>query len=207
MAINTVHMIPLFKNAKSDVRPIAIGTMWRKMWSQVTLQRYPLQPKHDLLARQHALGSPEGCIRFAQAARRNTAQEGMASLQCHISDAFSSIKRQAVVEALAEYDPQISKAMQGWLCQPTQAMVKDSDGHLLCLTTSSGIPQGDSISTLAFSLTMGKALRATAAQWKECTPKYLPLWMRMLMMWSSRQEKSISMSCLGCCANISGLLV
>ena len=26
-AINTVHMVPLYKNSKADVRPIAIGTL------------------------------------------------------------------------------------------------------------------------------------------------------------------------------------
>ena len=169
-AINTVHMVPLYKNAKSDVRPIAIGTLWRKMWSLVTLPKYPLKQDHELLAHQYALGSFEGYIQFAQAVRLNTSGEGMASLQCDISDAFSSIQRQAVVEALVEYDPHMCRDMQGWLCQPTQAKVKDPAGHFVTMSTSSGIPQGDSMSTLAFSLTMGKALRATAIQWKASHP-------------------------------------
>ena len=77
------------------------------------LQKYPLQKNHELLAHQHAPGSSEGCIHFAQQVRDSTFEPGMASLQCDIADAFSSISRQSVIEALAEYDANVRRAVQG----------------------------------------------------------------------------------------------
>ena len=79
-------------------------------------------------------------------------------LRCDVQNAFGSVHRSAVLDAASQVDPLFAKALAPWLRRATGATLLSSPQSRDFLLTSRGVPQGDPLSSVVFSLTLSQAL-------------------------------------------------
>ena len=79
-------------------------------------------------------------------------------MRTDIANVFNQADRQATLDSLATAHPLLQASQFAWLRHPTQAVLTAPKGGRRIMTTDVGIPQGDPLSSLAFSLLLAKLL-------------------------------------------------
>eukprot|EP00971_Amphidinium_carterae_P163613 3244224-Amphidinium_carterae.1 len=83
-------LIPLHKNAKGDIRPIAVASVWRKLQALLALLTWGDSASSALGYHQHGIQQQDGAAQFAlKLSRRAECHPKHAFLQYDLSDAFN----------------------------------------------------------------------------------------------------------------------
>ena len=161
---NLSRLVPLYKDGTGDsLRPIAIPSIWRKVIGKTTVGHFRVELRHAAGSNQYAAMTSDGGARMAAQTRWQAhSQHDIVFVRTDIQNAFNEVSRHAVFEALSYASPLLAASQYAWLSRPSVAVLEHADGHNSSLLTTSGIPQGDPMSSLAFAVTLARPLRALA---------------------------------------------
>ena len=138
---STCSLVPIYKDITGNLRPIAIGCVWR------------LQPT------QFGVGTPDGASAMAKSLQHTAStHEGIAMVKIDLANAFSQVSRSYALGCLSAIDPLLAQSQCNWLATHTHAVMLAADGSATDLTTTRGIPQGDAMSVATFSLVLRQVM-------------------------------------------------
>ena len=148
-------LIPL-KKKDDGVRPIAIGTIFRKLIGTSIMNSIKSTLPGFFSPVQFGVGIPGGAENIIHGIRelyRLHPNYHIVSLD--LVNAFNSISRKVVVAQVNEHYPLLNPWI--WQCygSPSQLLVQGSP----CIASSTGVQQGDPLGPLLFSLGLQPALR------------------------------------------------
>ena len=139
--------------------------IWAKLLSHLLLQPAKSDLEPFLKHRQFGIGTPQGGLAMTTAIKAHLAQHPDHVVAClDFKNAFGSINRTTCVEALRElcpHHPAWLDAVNVLLSEPV-LVVNPAENHLAM--TYDGLPQGDPLSTLIFSLSMTEVLHKAVRQ-------------------------------------------
>ena len=102
--------------------------------------------------------TPDGGAKLAattMAAANNLTGEWL-FLRTDIQNAFNEIHRHVVYESLSYATPALAASQNAWLSRPTHAVLDNPTSVNIVLSTTTGIPQGDPLSSLAFAVALAR---------------------------------------------------
>ena len=156
---HTCSMVPIYKDLSGNIRPIAIGSIWRKAWAKLCLSKWREQITAKLVPDQFGVGTPDGASAMTMSLQQVAAShEGIAMVKIDLANAFSQVSRSFALECLGAIDPLLAQSQSNWLSSPTHAVMMADDGNTCDLSTSRGIPQGDAMSAATFSLVLQQVM-------------------------------------------------
>ena len=147
-------LIPLRKpGAKLAVRPVAVGECLRRIVGKVAMQDSEVREAiQQMVPTQIGVGVQGACETTAIAIQnwveQHVHQPNWAILQVDVKNAFNSIDRQAVLDAVHDRIPKLT----AWtiFCYSTHSQLFLGTGHPL--TSEQGVQQGDPLGPLLYSL-------------------------------------------------------
>lgn len=143
----------------SDVRPIAVGEVLRRLVGKAALLAIGTKGRDILLPLQVAVkvnAGAEGVVRAAQLyLGAHWDKRDRAELNVDIKNAFNAIDRGHVLRAVAEKLPELAAFAYYCYATPSHLIY----GHSIIFSTS-GVQQGDPLGTLLFCLGLDDTLRA-----------------------------------------------
>ena len=196
--VNSSLAIPLRKNtAGTSLRPIAVPSAFRKVYARSCVARFRPDLHEASGPYQYAAMRADGCRHIATALRncRSPDASPRLFLRTDIQNAFNQADRQSTLDSLASAHPLLQASQYAWLRNPSHAFMQAGHGGRRHLTTDAGIPQGDPLSSLAFTLLLAAPLQTlnsdsvTAVAYADdvvlvATPdamaEALPRWQRLL---------------------------
>ena len=163
------HRLVCLDKGGGAIRPILIGMIWAKLLSHLLLQPAKSDLEPFLKHRQFGIGTQQGGLAMTTAIKAHLAQHPDHVVAClDFKNAFGSINRTTCVKALRElcpHHPAWLDTVNVLLSEPV-LVVSPAENHLAM--TYDGLPQGDPLSTLIFSLSMTevmhKAVRQTTSE-------------------------------------------
>eukprot|EP00971_Amphidinium_carterae_P331524 6465148-Amphidinium_carterae.1 len=103
---------------------------------------------------------PSGIARFAKkVAGLAEARPDLLFLQTDISNAFGTVHRDSVQQALLECSESLAACSRSWLSREATGYVQLPGQQRQRITSARGLQQGDPLSALAFSIVMEHAMR------------------------------------------------
>ena len=139
--------------------------LWSKLFSHLLLKPAKSDLEVFLQDRQFGIGTPQGGLAMTIALRAHLADNPSHVVAClDFNNAFGTIDKVSCMEVLRElclHNPAWLDAINVLLTQP--ALVINPYRNHLALTYD-GLPQGDPLSTLVFSLTMTEVMHKAAKQ-------------------------------------------
>ena len=159
---NSCLAIPLKKSTDgTSLRPIAIPTVFRKVFARICVAKFRPELQEAARPHQYAAMCADGSRSIALALRHQRRHDGgdQIYLRTDRHNAFNQADRQATLDGLALAHPTLQASQFAWLRHPTHAFLPAWQGGRRELTTDIGIPQGDPLSSLAFSLLLASPLR------------------------------------------------
>ena len=162
----SANLFPL--NAKSDIRPIAIGEIYRRLVSKLAVRTTRNLFEPYLYPLQVGVGTRNGVEGIIHSINNlledESAMENQILLKIDFANAFNSIHRDAMLKEVADHVP----AIYPWVkhCYSTAPMLYINKGNSnfteeeLCIVSDSGVQQGDPLGPLLFALTLQKVLLA-----------------------------------------------
>ena len=158
--INSSVLVPLRKGTSGNVRPLALPTVFRKLVGKMAVSTWKRSLCDLSSPHQFAALRSHGAHLCAREARNLISPRSTNVLvRCDIANAFNSVDRAAVLHALHEASPELARSQAAWLSRPSLALAPLASGRRAPLFTEVGIPQGDPLSSLAFTATLGPLLR------------------------------------------------
>ena len=149
----------LLGQGRGAIKPILIGMLLSKILSHLLLQPAKSDLEIFLLDRQFGIGTPKGGLAMTTALKAHLADHPthvVASLD--FKSAFGTIDRRTCMKVLRElcpHRPAWLDAVNVLLGHPA-LVINPYRNHLAM--TYDGLPQGDPLSTLVFSLTMTEVI-------------------------------------------------
>ena len=161
--LNASLVVPLHKGASGTaLRPTAVPTTHRKVFAKVVVSNFrePLQKAAG--KEQHAAMCPQGTIRMAQKIQHHLRRGAgdTVYIRTDIRNAFNEVSRQSALQALERAHPELGPLQHAWLHRPSTAVMPAIKGRRQTLLTHQGIPQGDPLSSLAFTLVLAEPLNS-----------------------------------------------
>jgi len=143
-----------------ELRPIAVGALLRRLASKVSLLATEGQISASMDGHQLGAGVSLGSERIVHMARRALdAYPDLVFLQLDFENAFNSISRRAVLDAVAKYVPDILLYV-AWLYK--RATPLHVGAGLEPIPSEDGVQQGDLLGPLLFCLALRDMLAETA---------------------------------------------
>src|SRR6478609_5181690 len=144
--ISGASLLALTKRCGS-VRPIAVGYVWRRLASKVACQAVTPQSVALLAPRQVGFGVASGCEGAIHAARRYTEnmQDGQLLLTLDFKNAFNSIRRDSMLEAVALHLPSLYRFVESAYGEISKLRFED-----FTISSEEGVQQGDPLGPLLF---------------------------------------------------------
>eukprot|EP00971_Amphidinium_carterae_P238736 4739245-Amphidinium_carterae.4 len=154
-------LVALRKDAQDGVRPIAVPAIWRKVASSMIVEQYKDVVTTYLGKRQFGIYVANGSAAFATRVQE-LAEASPQSLiiQCDMANAFGSVHRHALQQAMQRCSSDLSHMTRSWLAHESTGYMLRADGRRHKVVSSRGIQQGDPLSALAFGILMEIAFRS-----------------------------------------------
>ena len=157
--VNASRLVPLYKDSMGQaLRPIAaiaIPSVWQKLVGRTTVNHFREVLQHAAGPSQYAAMTPDGGAKLAVATRwQVAAHPDHVFVRTDIHNAFNELGRSSFYEALLFASPLLAATQFAWLSRPSLAVLDHHGGAHQLLSTTTGIPQGDPLSSLAFALTI-----------------------------------------------------
>ena len=158
--LNMSTVTPLRKSHDAPgVRPVAIPTVLRKLVAKAAVAHWREPLRKQASVHQYSALTPDGAAKCAKHARTLLTQApGTVLIRTDVKNAFNSHDRGAVTQALHQVDPALASLQLPWLKRSSQALLRDETGNNHCIATNLGLPQGDPLSSLAFTAVLGPLL-------------------------------------------------
>ena len=136
---------------KSDggIRPIAVGSTYRRLASKVGLRPLSAQLGQELRPIQLGFGTPGGCEAAVHATRQfyQNMTEDTVAVKIDMRNAFNTVRRDQFLRAAREHAPDIYPLLWQAYSQPTPLYYGSTE-----IPSASGIQQGDPCGPALFSL-------------------------------------------------------
>ena len=147
------RLIPLVKPG-GGIRPIAIGEVWVRLAALCALDACGV-PGTSFLPLQLGVGVPGGaqCMSHAITAYLRKHVHHVA-VQLDWKNAFNSLDRTAMVKAVAERAPSLSRFVRWAYARPSPLLVGYEPGEQRVLFSQTGTRQGDPLSPFCFAATL-----------------------------------------------------
>jgi hypothetical protein len=119
---------------------------------------------------QYGAGSNRGCAHIhtllSKLLQRKT---DFVLLKCDVSNAFNSMSRDAFMREVESKFPALLPLVSQFYLEPSNLIVRGSDGEIRVLKSVSGQQQGDTLGSLLFSLGLQPILLDVSAKFPTCT--------------------------------------
>ena len=135
----------------NDVRPIAVGTTYRRLAVKTALRPLTDELGASLTPIQLGFGCRGGCEAAVHAARTFHSQlsPDEVIVKLDIKNAFNSLQRHQMLEAIRSRIPTMYQLLRSSYLRPTPLFFQDIE-----ISSESGIQQGDPAGPAIFSLTV-----------------------------------------------------
>ena len=142
------------------IRPIAVGELLRRIAGKCLLARYQGTALPALAPEQHGVAAPLGMERITHQLQlwARGGGQGECLLQLDLSNAFGSLSRDRILEAVAAHCPSLLPYAVACYARPTQAVHPAATRAV-----SLGVQQGDPLSPLFFALGIQPEVHAVSA--------------------------------------------
>lgn len=143
------------------VRPIAVGYVWRRLTGKSACQKVADHCAAILAPRQVGFGVRAGCEGAVHAARRYLSVPCLDQvfLKVDFSNAFNSIRRDSMLEAVAQHIPALYRFIES--AYGAGSTLKFGDFSIF---SEEGVQQGDPLGPLLFCLTLQSVLSSLKSE-------------------------------------------
>jgi hypothetical protein len=153
--LTSAKLVPLLKNTKGDIRPIAVGEIFYRIAASAISRA--CRTKDDLLETQFGVGTKGGVepvIWLQEQALRPAVEEaGRVVIQLDLKNAFNKLSRSTIALAIADRNPQLMKFFKWSYGQHSPLVLPtDNGGDPFVLSSEEGVRQGDPMGPYLFSL-------------------------------------------------------
>ena len=150
--LGLTKLTPLKKDGPG-IRPVAAGEYLRKLAARALVREHRSSLLDAVGRHQYGAGRPGGAeillhtVQVVSAARPNHAW-----VQQDVKNAFPSVRRRAVLEALAEYAPALLPMAEAFLRRTSSFVFLGAGGQGSVLQATLGVEQGDVLAPLLFAV-------------------------------------------------------
>lgn len=158
------------------VRPIAIGDVLRRWVTKAICLEHNLQVAEELAPLQMAVGTSAACekvYRIASTYIETRPDERRVLVTLDAKNAFNSLDRQAIFDALADRFPSLVPFFWQFYGEEAGLWFRLSSGEVLIIDSEEGVQQGDAAGPLLFCLGLHAALEKLFALIREHDPDAL----------------------------------
>jgi len=143
------------------VRPIAVGYVWRRLTAKVACCHVKEASATLLAPRQLGFGIAVGAEAVVRTARRyvDNLTPGQVLVKIDFKNAFNTLRRDSILEAVAKYFPELLAFAQSTIGQESVLQFGD-----FVLQSSEGAQQGDPLGPLYFCLTFKELLESLLSE-------------------------------------------
>eukprot|EP00971_Amphidinium_carterae_P077148 1524028-Amphidinium_carterae.3 len=123
------RLVALRKDARDGVRPIAVPAIWRKVASSMIVEHHKDDVTVDLGRRQFSIYVANGGAAFATRVQELAeASPHSLIIQCDMANAFGSVHRHALQQALQQCSGSLSQVTRAWLARDREHRVYGASG-------------------------------------------------------------------------------
>ncbi len=146
------------KKKSGGVRPIAVGSLWLRTAAKTAMVLAEDSIKEGVGDMQVGLCNRAGAELFVKAVKRADAfiqqSENKGMLSVDFQNAFNSLSRQYILDAVLKYTPQLYSYFK--FCYATHSALRCSNGDIIW--SRSGVRQGDGLGPAGFALGLAALL-------------------------------------------------
>ena len=156
-------LTPLLKDG-GGIRPVAGGECFRKLAARAMVREHRATLVAAVGCHQYGAGRPAGAETLVHAVQVvSEARPDHAWVQLDVANAFPSVSRRAVLEALEEYAPALLPLAETFLRRASSFVFQGADGRGEVLLATLGVEQGDVLGPLLFAVAFRKPVEALRA--------------------------------------------
>ena len=156
-------LTPLLKDG-GGIRPVAGGECLRKLTARALVREHKATLAAAVGSHQYGAGRPGGAETLVHAVQvASEARPGHAWVQLDVANAFPSVSRRAVLEALEEHAPELLPLAETFMRRASSFVFQGAGGSGELLQATLGVEQGDVLGPLLFAVAFRKPVEALRA--------------------------------------------